>query len=65
LFDEKPEVNPVFHSKPVNEFLKLWGVPQIYHLTVACRSIFGKLSRQWLEAISDKLTDHEAFKLTF
>jgi hypothetical protein len=56
IFDENWEVNPVFCLKRLEEFLKLWGVPQMYHLTVACRSIVGKLSRQWLETISDKLT---------
>jgi hypothetical protein len=39
LFDENSEVNPVFHLKRLDEFLKLRGVSQMYHLTVACRSI--------------------------
>lgn len=65
LFDGNSEVNPVFHLKRQDEFLKLQGVPQMYHLTVACRSTVGKLSWQWLEAISDKLTDYEAFKIAF
>jgi hypothetical protein len=65
LFDENSDVKPVFHVKRLDEFLKLRSVPQMYHLMVACRSVVGKLSRQWLEAISDKLTDYEAFKTAF
>lgn len=65
LFNENSEVNPVSHLKRLDKFLKLRGVPQIYHLTVACRSVVEKLSRQWLEAISDKPTDYETFRNAF
>jgi hypothetical protein len=40
-FDENSDINPVFHLKQSDEFMKLKGIPKAYHLT-ACISIVGK-----------------------
>jgi hypothetical protein len=65
LFDENLEVNPLFHLKQLPEFMKLKGVPQACQLAVASKSIVGRLSRQWLEAISDRLKNYEEFRQAF
>jgi hypothetical protein len=65
LFDENLEVNPMFHLKQLNEFIKLKGIPQAYQLAVARKSVVGCLSRQWLEAISEKLKNYEDFRQAF
>jgi hypothetical protein len=59
LFDENLEVNPMFHLKQLNEFIKLKGIPQ------ARKSAVGCLCRRWLEAISDKLKNYEDFRQAF
>jgi hypothetical protein len=65
LFDENLDVNPMFHLKQLNEFIKLKGIPQAYQLAVARKSVVGCLPRQWLEAISDKLKNYEDFRQAF
>jgi hypothetical protein len=65
LFGEKLEVNPMFHFKQLTEFIKLKEIPQAHQLAVASKSIIGKLSRQWLEAISDKLKNYDDFRQAF
>jgi hypothetical protein len=65
LFDESSETNPMFHLKQLEEFFQLKGISQAYQLVVARKSIVGKLSRQWLEAVSDKLKNYEDFKQAF
>jgi hypothetical protein len=47
--------------KQLTEFIKLKGIPQAHQLAVASKSIVGRLSRHWLEAISDKLKDYDDF----
>jgi hypothetical protein len=54
LFDENLEINPIFHLKQLDEFLKLKGRPEAYQLAVSRKSFVRNLSRKWLEAISDQ-----------
>jgi hypothetical protein len=65
LFDENLDVNPMFYLKQLTEFIKLKGIPHAHQLAVASKSIVGRLSRQWLEAISDKLKDYDDFQQAF
>jgi hypothetical protein len=65
LFDENLDVNPIFHLEQLVEFMKLKGVPQACQLAVASKSVVGRLSMQWLEAISDRLKNYEEFEQAF
>jgi hypothetical protein len=62
LFDENSDVNPVFHLRPLDEFMKLKGIPKACQLAVAYRSLAGDLSRQWAETGSHQLRDYESFR---
>jgi hypothetical protein len=65
LFKENLGINPMVHFKQLEEFLKLKGILEAYQLTVTRKSLVGNLSRQWLEAISDKLKSYEDFRPAF
>jgi hypothetical protein len=62
LFDENSEINPVFHLKQLDEFIRFKGVPEACQLAVAYRPMAGHMSRQWVETISNNLTDYKAFR---
>jgi hypothetical protein len=62
VFDENLDINPKFH---LDEFMKLKGIPQSCQLAVARKSVMGTQSRQWLEAISDKLDNYDDFRNAF
>jgi hypothetical protein len=64
-FDDCAETNPKFHLKQLEEFFQLRGIPPSCQLAVAKKSITGKLSKQWLEAVSDKLKYYGDFKQAF
>jgi exonuclease VII large subunit len=65
LFDDMSETNPVLHLRRLEEFFQFRNVPKSLWLTIACRSIIGHLSKQWIEAIAHRLADYEAFKEAF
>jgi hypothetical protein len=65
LFDESSDVNPVFHLRQLDEFMKLKGIPKACQLAVAYRSLAGSLSRQWAETVSHQLSDYESFRQAF
>jgi hypothetical protein len=65
LYDERSGVNPVFHWRRLDEFMKIKNVPSSCQLAVAYRSAVGEMSRQWVEKISHQLTDYEAFRKIF
>ncbi|PNF16798.1 hypothetical protein B7P43_G18328 [Cryptotermes secundus] len=65
LFDESSDVNPVYHLKQLDEFMKLKGISKSCQLAVAYRSLTGSLSRQWAETISHQLSDYESFRKEF
>jgi hypothetical protein len=65
LFDDNSDTNSVFHLRRLDEFINFRGVPKALQLAVACRSIFGQMSKQWVEAASRNLADYEAFKKAF
>jgi hypothetical protein len=65
LFDDCTETNPKFHLKQLEEFFQLRGIPLSNQLGVAKKSVTGNLSKQWLEAVSDKLKNYEDFKQAF
>jgi hypothetical protein len=58
LFDENSEINPVFHLKQLDEFIRLKCIPEAYQLTVAYRSMAGHMSKQWVETVSHNLRDY-------
>jgi hypothetical protein len=64
-FDESSDVNPVYHLRRLDEFIQFRGVPKALQLAIACRSMIGQSSKQWVEAISQNLTDYESFKEAF
>jgi hypothetical protein len=49
----------------LDEFIKLRSIPKVFQLAVACRSIVGHMSKQWVETVSRNLTDYEAFRKVF
>ncbi|PNF28429.1 hypothetical protein B7P43_G15945 [Cryptotermes secundus] len=65
LFDDASEMNPVFHLRRLDEFIHFRNVPKSLCLAIACRSLVGHLSKQWIEAVVHKLPDYEAFKKAF
>jgi hypothetical protein len=65
LFDENSDINPVYHLRQLDEYLKLKRVPADCHLAVSYRSLTGTLSRQWAEAVSHQLRDYGAFREAF
>jgi hypothetical protein len=65
LFDDCSDINPVFHLRRLDEFIRFKGVPKALQLAVAYRSIVGQMSKQWVETVSRNLTDYEAFKRAF
>jgi hypothetical protein len=49
LFDDISEINPVFHLKQLDEFIRLKCIPEAYQLTVAYRSMTRHMmSKQWV-----------------
>jgi hypothetical protein len=65
LFDDNSDTNPVFHLWLLDEFIRLRGVPKAFQLAVAYTSIVGHMCKQWVETVSQNLTDYEAFKKAF
>jgi hypothetical protein len=55
LIDENLEMNPMLRLEQLDEFVELKGMAEAYQLAVTRKFVVGNLSRQWLEAISDKL----------
>jgi hypothetical protein len=45
LFDENSDVNPVFHLRQLDKFMKLKGIPKVCHLVAAYRSLAGSWQR--------------------
>jgi hypothetical protein len=45
--------------------MKFKNVPPALQLAVACRSIVGQMSKQWIEAASRNLVDYPAFRTAF
>jgi hypothetical protein len=64
-FDDSKKTNPMFHLKQLKEHFDLKKIPLTHQLAVACKSIVGNLSKQWLEAISDRFRNYEDFRLAF
>lgn len=65
LLDETAVVNPDFHLKKLDEFLRLRCIPRTYQLAAAYTSIVGVTGKQWLEAVSHILTYYEPLKSAF
>jgi hypothetical protein len=65
IFDGDLGVNSLFHIKQLEKFIQLRGVLPAHQLAVARKSGLGNLSKQWLEAIYDKLKDYDDFRKTF
>jgi 2-hydroxychromene-2-carboxylate isomerase len=64
-FDENSDTSPVYHLRRLDEFIQFRGVPKALQLATACRSMVGKMSKQWVEAVSQNLADYESFKEAF
>jgi hypothetical protein len=45
--------------------MQLRSIPREFQLAVAYKSISGITAKQWIEAVSHKLTDYESFKEAF
>jgi hypothetical protein len=58
LFDDNSDMNPVFHLRRLDEFIKFKGLPKALQLAVAYRSIAG-------QAVSRNLADYDPFKQAF
>jgi hypothetical protein len=65
IFDEGMGVNPLFHIRQLDEFIQLRGALPAHQLAIARKSTAGNLSKQWLEAIYDKLKDYDDFRKHF
>jgi hypothetical protein len=65
LYDEDASVNPVFHLKQLDEYIRLKCVPEAYQLMVACKSVVGKDSKNWAVTVGQELTNYESFKKAF
>jgi hypothetical protein len=61
LFDENT-VNPVFHLKQLDNYLKLRNIPEEVKLTIAYRSLTGEMSKTWVDTMIDQITDYGTFK---
>jgi hypothetical protein len=58
LYDEDADLNPVFHLKQIDEYIRLKCEPEAYQLMVACKSVVGKDSKNWAVSVSQELTNH-------
>jgi hypothetical protein len=65
FYDEDAGVNPVFHLKQLDEYIRLKCVPEAYQLMVACKSVVSKDSKNWAVTVSQELTNYESFKKAF
>jgi hypothetical protein len=65
LFDDSTDVNPVYHLKQLEEFMRLRCVPKEFQLTLAYKSITGTLGKQWVETIQNSMSDYESFRAAF
>ncbi|PNF28364.1 hypothetical protein B7P43_G17306 [Cryptotermes secundus] len=65
LFDEGTETNPVYHLRQLDEFMSLKNIPKTQQLAIACKSISGSLSRQWIATTRHALTDYASFRCAF
>jgi hypothetical protein len=61
LFDENT-VNPVFHLKQLDNYIKLRNIPEGIQLTVAYRSLVGEMSKTWAETMVEQINDYPSFK---
>jgi chaperonin cofactor prefoldin len=64
-FGEGKDSNPMLHLKQLEQYFDLKRVPQSHRLVIACKSVVGGLSRQWLEVIADKFRNYEEFRQAF
>jgi hypothetical protein len=55
-------VNPVFHPKQLDNYIKLRNVPEGIQLTVAYRSLVGEMSKTWAETMVEQINDYPSFK---
>jgi hypothetical protein len=55
----------MFHLKQLEEYFDLKKIPLTHRLVVACKPVVGSLSRQWLEAITDRFRNYEDFRQAF
>jgi hypothetical protein len=65
LFDDGTDMNPVYHLKQLEEFMKLRRVQKEFQLPLAYKSITGTLGKQWVETIHKNINDYESFKEAF
>jgi hypothetical protein len=61
LFDEN-NVNPVFHLKQLDNYMKLRNISEEIQLTIAYRSLVGDISKTWAETMVEQITDYPSFK---
>jgi hypothetical protein len=61
LFEEN-SINPVWHLKQLDNYIKLKNIPAACRLTVAYRSLSGVMSKQWADTIINQLNNYETFK---
>jgi hypothetical protein len=54
-FDDASETNPILHLRRLDELIQFRNVPKTLCLAIACRSMIGSLSKQWIEAIAPRL----------
>lgn len=52
-------------SGALTNLFSLRGFPKPLQLAIACRSITGPMSKQWVEAVCRNLADYESFKEAF
>ena len=64
-FDEAKDNNPVYHSRQLDEFMRVRGVPKALQLAVAYRSMTGQMAKQWAETASWNLKDYQEFRREF
>jgi hypothetical protein len=64
-FDDASETNAVLHLRRMNVFIQFRNIPKTLCLAIVSRSLVGRLSKQWIEAIAPRLPDYEAFNKAF
>jgi hypothetical protein len=61
LFDENT-VNPVFHLKQLDTYMRLRNIPDEIKLTLAFRSLVGETRQAWVETMMEQIIDYPGFK---
>jgi hypothetical protein len=64
LFSEN-SINPVFHLKQLDTYIKLKNIPNECKLSIVFRSLNGITSKQWAETMVNQFTNYENFKQEF